>query len=185
MSHSWHLLGSVVFSKMWGHQRASEGNSGGGGLSTPNSLINAEGRLNFDRPLVIKLQATYMFPVGINLSGSYYFVSGLAYTRSVGTYVPNYDGTVSIFSEPQGSRREPSHNNLDLRIEKEFALASYGTFGIFLDVFNAFNSAIVYVSAGNQGYIDRFGDFIPNYSWQTISGIQGPRRVMVGMRFRF
>jgi len=185
MSNRWQLFGSIVYSKNWGTVTGSATDATTGAFDTPNYYINREGRTEYDRPLVIKLQGTYRLPYGLNLSASFLHSSGSPFTRNIDVYAPNEGGYVSVLAEPQGSRRNPSFNRLDMRLEKEFVVGNFGKLGLWIDVFNALNRANVYVRSSAHGAIERDGSFTPNPLWHTVSSVSSPRIVKIGARFSF
>jgi len=187
MSHKWQFLGSVVYSKTWG----TMGNyyfasiMGNEAFDNPNWMINRDGRLDTDRPLIIKLQGTYQLPYGINLSAYFIHSSGTPYARQVAVWSPGSYSYVTVNAETQGKRRNPSWNDLSLRVEKEFSFGDFGKFGLFVDVYNALNNANVYTSSAFHGYIEPDGSFRESPSWQRVTGVSSPRYVKVGVRFTF
>jgi hypothetical protein len=184
MSHKWQLFGSVVFSKMYGTIGGQYNQIYGVFYSNPNQLINADGRSDYDRPIVAKIQATYQMPYGLNLS--FYFIasSGSTFTRQVGVNLPSLNST-SVMAETRGSRRYPSWNRLDLRLEKEVMIRGVGRVGLYMDLFNALNSGDITVRATNHGTIQSDGTFNQNSSWLTVQGHTVPRTVQFGLRFTF
>ena len=184
MSNKWQLLGSIVYSKTWGTIGAASDPTGNE-FDTPNYLINREGRTDYDRPLVIKMQGTYQLPSGLNFSASFLHSSGSPFTREVNVYAPKYGAYVAVNAEPQASRRGPSYNNLDLRLEKGFVLGNFGRLGLWIDAFNALNSTYVYVRSSAHGAIEQNGSFTPNPLWHTVSSVSSPRVIRLGARFSF
>jgi hypothetical protein len=191
MSNKWQLLGSVTWSRTWG--TAQQGATPGlvsatptdrAGFETPNFLINNEGNLDFDMPLVIKIQGSYRLPYGINVSGAFYTMSGLPFTRFVDVYAPLAGTYVRIMAEPRGTRRGPSTNRFNLRLEKEFTLGT-GRLGVFIDAYNALNTAYVNTNTTIHGRIERDGSFTVNRRWKSISSTSVPRTFKFGLRYTF
>jgi len=187
MSNRWQFLGSFVLSKSWGTIGGSYNSSHGLGeaFDTPNWYINREGRLDIDRPLVIKLQGTYKLPYEINLSAYFLHSSGAPYARTIGVWAPNYGNYVTMNAETPGTRRHPSWNRLDLRIEKELILGDNSRLGFFLDVYNAFNNSYINISSDFHGYIEADGSFTPSPSWHSVTSVSYPRVLKLGVRFSF
>ncbi len=187
MSKGWQLKGSIVYSKLWGTigSSYSQAQIVGGAFNTPNYLINREGRLDLDRPLVIKLQATYLLPYGIGLSGYFIHSSGAPFGRNIGIFVPGFASYVGVYTEAPGTRRTPSANRLDLRVDKEFKTGDFGRLSFYVDIYNALNVARVSVSSSFHGYIEANGSFTKSPLWQTVSGVSWPRRIKLGVRFSF
>jgi len=192
MANRWQLFGSLVFSKMHGTQPGDFQATQGDWQQTPNKLINGYGLLDFDRPVVGKIQATYMGPFGINVSGYYRYYSGMTYTRRISVYVPNADSNVRINAEPRGTRRESSQNTFDLRLQKDITFGRLGRMDIFLDIYNAFNIPYIYIMRiqygdvkYDHGSINRDGEFRVYDNWQKIMGSSYPRKLRLGIRFTF
>ena len=145
MSNRWQLLGSVTLSKFEGTLGSDYGSTWGfsGGFNSPNYLVNRYGRLDFDRPVQIKLQGTVLLPLDFALSAFYLHMSGVPWGRQLRIYFPAdsaYDAANPPYTEVQaeapGSRRRLSRNNIDMRLEKTFRFGDIGRLGIFLDVVN-------------------------------------------------
>jgi hypothetical protein len=186
MSNKWQLLGSITLSKSWGTSGLlSSGDAAHHGFATPNALINNEGRLDLDRPLQIKLQGSYQLPYGINISGFLIHMSGDTYMRSVDVYAPLAKTYVRVKAEPRGTRRNPSWNRLDLRLEKEFAFGDFGRLGVYIDAYNSLNAANITTSTSIHGYIEQNGTFRVNPAWKTVSSTSIPRVIKLGLRFTF
>jgi hypothetical protein len=184
-SNKWQFLASITWSKAWGTTGLFGNLASTYGFETPNELINNEGRLDFDKPLQIKLQATYQLPYGINLSGYFVNMSGDTFTRMLDVYAPGAGGYVRIMAEPKGTRRQPSWNRLDLRLGKEFVFGDLGRLGVFIDAYNALNVATITTNNTIHGYIEKDGKFRVNPTWKTTSSTSEPRVIKLGLRFSF
>ncbi|MBN1222088.1 MAG: hypothetical protein JXB23_02480, partial [Candidatus Aminicenantes bacterium] len=163
-----------------------------GAFVNPNSYYNEYGRLDMDRPLVIKLSGTYQAPFDINISAVYTHYSGFPYPRRIRVYYldPWYSyRTVTTQPYGEGDYREPSRDNLDLRIEKTFDFQAVKV-GVFLDVFNALNSGYVdyYARTGYAGrvYYDQPGRWVPNGRFlNEVAGLTAPRVFKLSLRVSF
>ncbi|HEV7519421.1 MAG TPA: TonB-dependent receptor [Thermoanaerobaculia bacterium] len=185
---NWQFVGSYVYSKTRGnfdnHPTNAGGDPGGPGpfLDTPNSLVNAEGRLTHDQTHQVKLQGTYNIPkIHLSLSGNYTYYTGDTWTplttcllQSDGTCHQFPQGTVRYFAEPRGSRRLPAWNQIDLRAEWQLPIAQ-GNAGLILDVFNATNQGIA-LSVSNREGLSSFGRPL---TYAT------PRNYRLGLRYVF
>jgi len=146
LSNNWQFSASYVYSKEQGtysnaHTTTSSYNMGwSSNYIDPNYQTNLEGRSLFSPPHVLKIYATYFFPLDISLSAFYNYSSGQTWTRLDLVSGLN-QGAVRIMTEPMGSRRYPATSNLDLRVEKSFRYRTY-RLSAMLDVFNLFNRAI-------------------------------------------
>lgn len=163
-SHGWHLGGSVTLSKVWGNHPGDYGNIFGyaGTGNTANWVVNTEGRLGEDRPLVIKLYGTFNLPYGFVASFYYNHYSGTPWQRTATIYVPsawaaanNVDtvrgASYTVNVEPQGTRRYYSFQNCDARIDKKFGLSRFGYFAVILEVYNLFGTHYVNVNQNPGG----------------------------------
>ena len=185
MTNKWQLLGSIVYSKYYGNIGAAQAQYMESAFNTPNYYINRTGRLDYDRPLIVKFQGTYQLPYGINLSGYFIHSSGAPFNRVLQVWTPNSQSYITVNAEAQGSRREPSWNRLDLRLEKEFGIGDFGRFGLFMDVYNALNSATISISSSDAGIIQPDGSFIKDANWHKVSSVSTPRIIKFGARFSF
>ena len=183
MSRRWAMQSSYVWSNGRGILNTSRDQSTGftGFYDDPNSMINAYGRLDYQREHLVKVQGTYMAPMGITISGYYQFGSGVPYTRVIRSYEAGlgslYQGGVSIFAEARGTRRLPDQHLLDLRIEKAFNVGR-GEIALQFDAYNVFNNNKA-TSVGNVTNYDMFLDH------QSVYGIMGPRFFQLGVLYRF
>jgi len=185
MSKRWAMQTSYVWSRGTGILNTSRDQSTGftGFYDDPNSMINAYGRLDYQREHLVKVQGTYAGPWGINFSAYYQFGSGIPYSRSLRTYEAGLgdltQGLVTILAESRGSYELPDQHLLDIRLEKTFPVWK-GQLGIQVDAYNLFNNNQT-TSIGN----------LTNYDWfqdergQSIYGIMGPRYFQLGLVYRF
>lgn len=185
MADRWSLNASYVWSRGVGILNTTRNQSTGfsGFYDDPNVMINAYGKLEHQREHLFRIQAVYMGPWGINLSGYYQFGSGEPYTRIIRTSEVGlgnlYQGRVSIFAEPRGSYKLPDQHLLDLRLEKTFNILK-GQVGLQLDIYNVFNNNRA-TSVGN----------ITNWNWfqdergQSVYNIMAPRAFQLGLVYRF
>ncbi|MBI3450899.1 MAG: TonB-dependent receptor, partial [Acidobacteria bacterium] len=125
-------------------------------LDTPNSLVNANGRLTHDQKYQAKLQATRVFPsLHLSVSAGYTYHSGDTWTPRTDCLLTDDgngvigdgilgchsfpQGTVLYFAEPRGSRRLPARNELDLHVEWTRDAKGDAGLRVYGDVFNANN----------------------------------------------
>ncbi len=165
---NWQLDASYVYSRTRGNiDNLGSDESGLGGntpffdgrfLDTPNSLVNAQGRLTHDQAHQVKLQGTRLVPSWhMALSANYTFHSGDTWTPrndclltdegngDVGDGVLGChafpQGPVWYFAEPRGSRRLPARNELDLRAEWRHDVGASREFHLDVDAFNVTNQS--------------------------------------------
>jgi len=185
MADRWSMTASYVWSRGLGILNTTRDQSTGfsGFYDEPNVMINAYGKLEHQREHLVRLQSVYLGPWGINLSAFYQFGTGEPYTRILRSTEAGlgylYQGMVSIFAEPRGSRRLPDQHLLDMRLEKTFNIWK-GQIGLQLDIYNVFNNNKA-TSVGN----------ITNWDWfqdergQKIYSIMSPRAFQLGLIYRF
>jgi hypothetical protein len=196
-SNRWQLSGSLTLSKFegtiganfdatWGHDFA---------FNSPNWLINRYGRLDLDRPLLIKLLATVLLPYDFYLSAYYFHTSGAPFTRTLWVQLPpdpafefpmtfvGFDAP--IYAESPGEHRHPSRNNLDIRIEKTLQIKNRGSLGIFLDIMNVFGENWFDVEKDPGGIVYADGTFERWPRFGTVVKAHGVRIFKLGVRFTF
>jgi len=194
MSNRWQFLGSVTVSKLYGNTGENFEDSVGHNVpfDSPNWFVNREGRLSWDRPLVIKLQGSVLLPLDIIFSGYYTYFSGTPWGRTIEVQLPlnpaafEYPGNfVSIMAEPPDSRRLNSVNNLDIRLEKVFRVSDFGRLGFYFDFLNVLGESIFSVVEDPGGRVYVNGAYIPNPNFGRVTGISGIRVLKLSARFSF
>jgi hypothetical protein len=182
LSHRLSISGSFVYSKLRGNYpgtiRTTRGCNGCPTptvfLNDPNSLINYPGRLIDDPTFSWKLVGNYSLPLGFNTGWFFRHTTGdtWAATSRVGPIVnqPN----VTIFVEPAGSRRFPSQNLLDLRLEKQIPFYK-GQLRFTMDMFNVFNSA----------YAIQVESDVKAVNFAEPVRFTEPRQMRLGIRYTF
>lgn len=146
LSNRWQMLTGLTFGRANGFVKGigAFGISGadngfdGALFDNPNSLINAEGRQFWDRPVIFKFAGSYQAPYDVILAGFFRAQSGQPFGRVIVVGGLN-QGTANVFAEPIGTIRLDNVYTLDLRAEKRFNLGR-GALGVSLDIFNVFNS---------------------------------------------
>jgi len=202
MSHGWQILSSVVWSKAYGTWGGLGGQTWGWQVSgnQPNYYVNREGRINIDRPLVIKLMGTVRLPYSIMLSGFYRHYSGSPWTRYALIRPPTsftkankvYRWYYGVNLEQAGSRRNPSSDILDIRVEKEFRIRDVGRLGVYLDATNILGWSNISVGRDD---IYRYNPIAENEpypagvtqeaTYKLISAVSGVRTFRLSFRFSF
>jgi len=193
MSNRWQLFGSIVLSKAEGNIGQSFGESWGGtdAFWNPNSYHNQYGRLDMERPLMIKISGTYQLPYDFNLSFYFTHYSGYPYQRQIRVYrLDPWFSYCHVWTQPMGTYREPSRDNLDLRLEKTLNIGP-GKLGIFLDIFNVLNSGYIDYYGTKGSYAGRVyyglpGRWVPNSRYlNEISELSKPRVFKISTRYSF
>jgi hypothetical protein len=124
----------------------------------------------------VKLNASYLTPWGVAVSGAFEWLSGY-YWEKLG-YVPFFGGYYS-YPEGRGSRKTPAHAYLDVGLEKTFGLKALPLLGdaglsLRLDVFNLLNS---------QRPISFVKENIPIFG--EVWARQQPRQARASLRFKW
>jgi len=124
----------------------------------------------------VKINASYLAPWGVTVSGAFEWLSGY-YWEKLG-YVPFFGGYYS-YPEGRGSRKSPAHAYFDFSLEKRFGLRKMPLFGdgalsLRVDVFNLFDS---------QRPISYVKENIPIFG--AVWGRQQPRMARAMLRFKW
>lgn len=149
MRNGWQLFASYLYSRNDGNKGTGHTEAQGNVFSNPNSLVNAFGRLTFDRPHQIKVHGTYKLPKGgVSFSATYSGQSGLPWARQVrflrsASPLVVVETSITVNGEPIGAQRLDFLHNVNLRAEKEFHLGGTRRLGVILDLFNVFNVSTV------------------------------------------
>ncbi len=116
--------------------------------NSPNTAtINTDGELTNSRRHEFKAFVSYQVPrIDVLLGGGYFGYSGRPYTP-FGQFTTSQlalptNARKQVFLEPRGSERNDFFNQVDLRAEKAFKVSGH-RFGVFVDVFNVFNTATI------------------------------------------
>ena len=122
-----------------------------------------------------KLVGRYTLPFEIGLSGSYKVQSGRNWGRVWSLANTLNAGTEALRVEPIDTRRAPTVDILDFRVDKGFTLPNrWGRAIVMLDVFNALN----------RGTVTNFR-MQTGTTFQEVLGLLDPRIVRFGFRYEF
>ncbi len=143
-------------------------------FNSPNSLINVEGRLHFDRGYTAKLGFRYLAPLGFRIAAVAKYYDGQPFAR-LKLITGLNQGPVFIQTAPRGVARYSFNQTLDIRIEKGFGLGG-GRLKFILDGFNILNLAL-----------DTEEDYWtgPDYPERHPTEIQLPRVFRLGVAYAF
>jgi carboxypeptidase family protein/TonB-dependent receptor-like protein len=194
MSNRWQATMSLVLSKSEGREPSSilgpassqTGTSGtfgtigrGGTNGGPNDFVNTDGLLIGDRPVVAKAQVIYQLPFGFQVSGNLQHQTGRPWARQIRVAGLRFPSNPTIYMEPlDGSRRVPSLDLIDARIQKTFALGGPGVrLDLFVDALNLTNSDTT------ESVLSRRGD--QRATFGVPSRYVYPRRLQLGARIKF
>lgn len=185
-SNRWQLIASYVYSKTTGTMDNDFGADVGWGGSTyePNFWINAEGHSTNDPTHMIKLQGSYILPLGIQFNAYFSYISGNTWTREARFRLSQ--GRRTIFTEPRGSRRYDTQVNLDLRLEKTFRFAERYRIGLMMDIFNVFNDNTItsWGTVVGTSWFPSDPDALGPDGHKVYS-LVNPRAIRLGIRFFF
>jgi len=197
MSNGWQFGGSFNYTRMKGNYPMTLNSSYTMYVySGPNSFVNSYGDLPFSRPVIIKLYGTFKLPYDFMFSFIYLHTDGTPWGRTVTVRPPNAWAAANnaktwsygIYVEPPGTRRDQPYDNLDIRMEKDFALGP-GKVGFYIDIFN-FLGAYTISDVKNPG-----GTWLPvdanstqgvyTPGWRGLTGISGSRIFNFSILYRF
>lgn len=203
MSNNWQMNGSLVLSKSTGNINsgyyASSGNTNA--ANSPNYFVNNPGtsRLDYDRPLAVKLMGTYEFPYDFFLSFYFTHMSGTPWTRSATIIPPSswieennaYGYYVNVLLEEPGLRRNQAFNNLDIRVEKKLRFAGFKSINAYLDVSNLLGNKYKTTIRNDGGYWfpekenSKEGTYILSPNYDKVTSLYGVRVFRFSLRFSF
>lgn len=203
MSHGWQLTGSITLSQTKGNIGLGYFASSGAtaAADSPNSFVNVkeDSRLDFDRPFILKLAGSYRFPWDIYLSFFYMYTSGTPWARRITIFPPSQEGTentvstlpVTVFVEDAGTRRTDPYENLNIRLEKEFALSRNKRISIMIDVFNVLGKQVKNIVKNDGGFWypseenSTAGIRVFDPSYRNVLSIMGARSFRLGLNLKF
>ena len=138
----------------------------------PNALTSAEGRSFFDRAFVIKLSGAYRAPGDVRVGIVARYQDGLPFSRMVLTdaFIQGRDLVMAI---PRGAQRFTYMFTMDAKVEKDLILGRRQV-GLILEAYNLTNATIE-----AEEYV------VTGPAFRTVSAVQPPRAVRVGLRFGF
>ena len=195
MSKGWMFSGSIAVSKAYGNfPNGYLAFTGSQNYWDPNSDVNRGGRLEFDRPVIIKLMSTIEMPLGINISPYFRYYSGGHYTRQVTVYFPTSlqggytprSASVTVNAEANNSRDFMPDTELDFRLEKTFRFGK-SEFSLWADVYNVFGYWYFQYAQSELvgGYIYANGSFARYPRYGLADAIYGTRQINLGARIKF
>jgi hypothetical protein len=137
-----------------------------------------DGTLRGDRPHLFKVYGYYTVPWQASIGA--YFVAQSGQPWEKWSYEPYIALTTSTsdsnrYAEPAGSRRSPSHYQLDLNYTQSFRVGKWTNLQAVVDLFNVFNKQTGY-NINPQAHSSTFGEARNYYD---------PRRVQIAFRVRF
>ena len=152
-------------------------------IADPNNWLFADGRPTYDPTHMLKVQGTYVFPLGINLTAHFHAITGRSWETRYRTS-RLAQGRVTFRTEANGSHHYDIAPILDMRLEKTFTFAGRYRLGLMFDVFNLFNNDTVTSWGTRIGY-----DWIPGDYASTgghdLYGLVAARQARLGIRLMF
>jgi hypothetical protein len=197
MSHNWQFLASFVWSRAWGNVDGSAGSSTGfsQAFNSPNQTLFSGGRLDYDRPINIKIMGSVILPFDFIASAFYQYRSGIPWNRTLTVTIPEderyYDpGAVyTVATEEKGERRTSPFSMLDFRLEKTFTISGDLAIGGYVDVLNVLGQSQLHVETSAGGFLDYSNPdnpvFQPYGNTGDIFDATGTRTVRFSLRLSF
>jgi hypothetical protein len=140
----------------------------------PNTLVNARGRLRFDRAYTARIGFALRLPLGFRLGYVLKYYDGQPFAREIA--VTGFrQGPFLIMAHPRGVTRYEFNMTNDVRIQKEFA-AGPGVLRFILDGYNIFNQHL----ATGEDVRTR-----PEFPLRYATEIQSPRTFRLGLSYDF
>lgn len=140
----------------------------------PNTLINAEGRVAFDRAYTGRVGFSYRAPLGVRIGCLIKYYDGQPFARKI--IVPGLaQGPFYIHAHPRGKARYEYNRTVDIRLEKIFSL-SKGRLRVILDGFNVLNRGLATAENEWTG---------PEFPLRFATEIQSPRVFRLGVVYEF
>lgn len=140
----------------------------------PNSLINARGRLRFDRAYTARLGFSLRLPGEIKAGFIAKYYDGQPFTRKIIVAYLN-QGPIFIQAFPRGIARYEFNMTVDFRLEKGFTW-SYLKGSLFLEAYNIFNQ---HLATQENEWTS------PEFPLRLATEIQSPRVFRLGLRLEF
>lgn len=152
-----------------------------------------------DVPLTLKLYGSFIYR---HLSGGPLNYGGNFWDKAfdVTIYVPDawlaahncvsWWNWIGVILEPNGTHRQASWDNVDLRLEKEFRFR-FGSISFFADVFNLLGNKYVYTGLNPWGvwYPDdeytTSGTIETSHNYKRITSVSGLRTYKLSARIQF
>jgi hypothetical protein len=140
----------------------------------PNTLINARGRLRFDRAYTGRIGFALRLPLGFRLGYILKYYDGQPFAREIA--VTGFrQGPFLIMAHPRGVARYEFNMTNDIRVQKEIA-AGRGVLRIILDGYNIFNQ---HLATGEDARTR------PEFPLRYATEIESPRTFRLGLSYEF
>ena len=119
-----------------------------------------------------KFSGTIEAAWGLRVTPVWKVQSGAPYGRFITATGLNYTPSQIILVEPIGTRRQDTVSIVDFRVEKQLRFGPKARVGLFLDVFNTFNSNTAVNISWNSGA-----------AFEKATTVLGPRIAKFGVKF--
>jgi hypothetical protein len=140
----------------------------------PNTLINARGRLRFDRGFTVRVGFSFEAFWGIRFGSVIKYYDGQPFTRKI--IIPGFaQGPFMIMAHARGVARYEYNRNVDVRLEKVFPIKG-SRLRLILDGFNIFNRSLATEENEWTG---------PDFPRRFPTEIMSPRLFRLGLAFEF
>ncbi len=140
----------------------------------PNTLVNARGRLRFDRAYTGRIGFALRLPLGFRLGYILKYYDGQPFAREIA--VTGFrQGPFLVMAHPRGVSRYEFNMTNDVRVQKEFA-AGPGILRLILDGYNIFNQ---HLATGEDARTR------PEFPLRYATEIQSPRTFRLGLSYDF
>jgi hypothetical protein len=140
----------------------------------PNTLVNARGRLRFDRAYTGRIGFALRLPLGFRLGYILKYWDGQPFARLI-PVTGFRQGPFLIMAHPRGVARYEFNMTNDVRIQKELAVGS-GILRLILDGYNIFNQHLATMEDARTR---------PEFPLRFATEIQSPRTFRLGLSYEF
>ena len=140
----------------------------------PNTLINAKGRMRFDRAYTGRIGLNFLVPFGIRIGCLIKYYDGQPFARKIVVEGMN-QGPFYIQAHPRGVARYEYNRTVDVRLEKIFRLKK-AKIRIIIDGFNILNRGLATEENEWTG---------PEFPLRFATEIQSPRMFRLGVCYEF
>jgi hypothetical protein len=140
----------------------------------PNTLINAKGRVRFDRAYTGRIGVSVLLPLGFRTSGILKYYDGQPFTRMV--LITGFrQGPFFVQAFPRGVARYEYNLTMDLRLEKRFRWKN-SEIRLIVDGFNVLNGNLATAESEWTS---------PEFILRFPTDIQSPRIFRLGLAYEF
>jgi len=190
MAGNWFTSGSLTFALRRGNLNRSNGYDDA--FANPNYQVNFDGKLPGYNDVEFKWRGGYSFPWKMRLSGSFTYLSGERYTRTLASPTQANSGAqYTLFAETRGASRYPSRHLLDLQVNQTLPISKHLKAEIFLDFFQVLNTGtpLSWTTRSNDYRWSSAADD-PTATWINRdylkpSAQEDPRSGRIGLRLKF